>query len=182
MSGKSSCISQFGNSILLLAVLAILATAFIMQFTLNELPCPLCLLQRVGFVGIAFGFLLNIRFGARASHYAVVILSCLYTAAVGLRQVALHVVPNTGAYGSPIFGYHLYTLSFIAAAVFIFLTAILMSCDKQYEDLGARKCNPYANYLFILAVIIIAANIVSAVFECGLSAACPDDPVKYLLL
>src|SRR5579862_2934195 len=79
----------------LVAVITVLAMTLLLQFVFNELPCPLCLLQRIGFVGIAYGLLLNLRFGFKPSHYAVVILSGLFTAFVALRQIALHVIPGT---------------------------------------------------------------------------------------
>ncbi len=83
-------------------IILMLVMAFAIQFILHEIPCPLCLLQRLGFLAIAFGFLMNLRFGLRPSHYAIVIISALYTSFVALRQIALHVVPGTGSYGSAI--------------------------------------------------------------------------------
>ena len=54
------------NALGLLAVSLVLATALFLQVTVGELPCPLCLLQRVGFVAAGFGLLLNVRFGSRS--------------------------------------------------------------------------------------------------------------------
>ncbi len=36
------------NTLGLLGMTAVLLIGFILQFVLNELPCPLCLLQRIG--------------------------------------------------------------------------------------------------------------------------------------
>ena len=88
------------NALALLGCSAILVVAFGYQFALGELPCPLCLLQRAAFAAAGLGFALSVRFGPRPSHYGVVILSALAGAAVAGRQVALHVVPGTGGYGS----------------------------------------------------------------------------------
>ena len=40
------------NVIALYAIAGVLAAAFAMQFALGELPCPLCLLQRVSMFGV----------------------------------------------------------------------------------------------------------------------------------
>ncbi len=53
------------NAIGALGLGAIVTGAYIFQFVLHELPCPLCLLQRIGMLGAAFGLLLNVRFGLR---------------------------------------------------------------------------------------------------------------------
>jgi len=70
------------NNLGLFAVTLVLASALLLQLTLGELPCPLCLLQRVGFIAVGFGLLLNIRFGPAPLHYGLVILGALIFAAV----------------------------------------------------------------------------------------------------
>ena len=47
------------NALGVLAVCIVLLTAFYDQFTGGGLPCPLCLLQRIGFVGVLCGLLLT---------------------------------------------------------------------------------------------------------------------------
>ena len=49
------------NALGLYAVAMVLATAFGAQLLLHELPCPLCLLQRVAFTVLAVGPIMNIR-------------------------------------------------------------------------------------------------------------------------
>ena len=49
--------------LILVAFAGVLTAALVMQFVFGELPCPLCLLQRVALVGVAYGLLLNLRFG-----------------------------------------------------------------------------------------------------------------------
>ena len=53
------------NALGLYAVALVLAAAFAAQLLLHELPCPLCLLQRILFAALAVGPILNIRFGPR---------------------------------------------------------------------------------------------------------------------
>jgi disulfide bond formation protein DsbB len=169
----------FCNIIELSGIVAILLLAFVFQIIYHELPCPLCLYQRLGFFGIAIGFLLNLRFGFRPSHYAVVILSALYTSFVALRQIALHVVPGTGAYGNPIFGFHLYTWSFIIAMLVLTSTTCMLSVDRQYTK-RKTKLGLVGNSLFAITALLLSLNIVSIYFECGFTM-CPENPVKYNL-
>lgn len=164
-------------------VFLILLLAFLMQFIYNELPCPLCLLQRFGFMAIAFGFLLNFRFGFRPSHYSIILISSLYTAFVAMRQIALHVIPGTGSYGNAIFGLHLYTWSFVISMLVVISTTLLLGVDRQYLE-KARKSKLWeyvVHVLFAVLVFLTVANIVSTIFECGF-AQCPDNPVNYELL
>jgi disulfide bond formation protein DsbB len=62
-------LAALGNQLALLAVVGKLSYAFFDQLYFGELPCPLCLMQRVGFVIIGFALVLNIRCGAHSAHY-----------------------------------------------------------------------------------------------------------------
>ena len=72
------------------------------------------------------GFLLNLRFGVQPLHYGLSILAALFGVAVAGRQVLLHIVPGSGAYGSALFGLHLYTWSLILFGAVIAGIALLM--------------------------------------------------------
>lgn len=174
---------KYFNVFMLLGILSVLTLAFIWQFYLNELPCPLCLLQRVGFLGITVGLLMNLRFGLRPSHYTIVLVSALFTSFVALRQIVLHIVPGTGSYGQAFLGLHLYTWSYVISMLVILATVILLGFEKQYEPriaAGGRLSKGFKS-LFFFTVFLAAANLVSVFLECGFKA-CPSDPVKYELL
>ena len=77
------------NALGLYAIAGILLAAFVMQIVLQELPCPLCLLQRVAFVALAVGPILNLRFGPRPSHYALSLIAAVmgtFAGAAALRR------------------------------------------------------------------------------------------------
>ncbi|HYF98220.1 MAG TPA: disulfide bond formation protein B [Coxiellaceae bacterium] len=170
---------RFLNIIEILCIALMLLLAFALQFIMHELPCPLCLLQRFGFLLASFGLLMNLRFGFHPSHYALTILSALFTAFVALRQVALHVVPGTGSYGSAVFGLHLYTWCFVIALVVVIGTTIMLGIDRQYGSTDKTICKPWImNTVFAIIAILIASNIFSVLMECGL-AVCPDNPLHY---
>jgi hypothetical protein len=65
------------NALGLYALALILAAAFAAQLLLHELPCPLCLLQRLQFTLLAIGPILNVRWGPRPSHYALSLLAAI---------------------------------------------------------------------------------------------------------
>ena len=55
------------NALALAAVCGSLLEAFYWQIVFNELPCPLCQLQRVALTLAGIGMMLNVRFGPSAS-------------------------------------------------------------------------------------------------------------------
>jgi len=117
---------RFGNWLAVLAMVLVLLVAFVLQFARHELPCPLCILQRVAFVLCGFGFLLNLRFGAQPAHYGVAILGALFGLAVSGRQVLLHIVPGDTGYGPPLLGLHLYSWTFVFFAATVLGIALLL--------------------------------------------------------
>lgn len=167
------------NALGLLGIGGVLAAAFGMQLVLHELPCPLCLLQRAAFIAVGIGFLLNVRFGSSPAHYGVVLASAVAGAAMSLRQVLLHIVPGTGEYGSALFGLHLYTWGFVGFAATILYVAALLFLEARAGRLPAGPRNGLlsgpASWLF---VILVAANLISVLLECGVGP-CDDDPTYY---
>ena len=173
------------NVVELLSIVFVLTMAMVLQIRLHELPCPLCLLQRAGLLGICVGLLLNIRFQPRPVHYTLVLLSAVFSACVALRHIALHVVPGTGAYGSPVFDFHLYTWVFIISMIVITYTAIILGCSAQYQaQPSTNHCcwkKGITHLCFLLVFATALANTVSTYLECGFKE-CPENPVVYLKL
>jgi len=127
------------NAFGLYAVALVLAVAFAAQLLLDELPCPLCLLQRIQFAMLAVGPILNVRFGPRPSHYAVSLLAAIAGAAFAARQVLLHIMPGDAGYGSALLGYHYYSWAFIGFAVAIIALAAVLLFDEQFRDDGKPR-------------------------------------------
>ena len=121
------------NVLSLYAVAAVLAAAFAAQLWLGELPCPLCLLQRIQFAMLAVGPILNVRFGPRPSHYALSLLAAAAGAAFATRQVLLHILPGDPGYGTALFGYHYYTWALIGFFAAILLLSAMLLFDRQFE-------------------------------------------------
>ncbi|WP_153446801.1 disulfide bond formation protein B [Vibrio algicola] len=169
------------NTLGMLGMAVVLLIALFAQLSLNELPCPLCLLQRIGFVMVLFGFMLNVVFGTQQRHYGVILFGAMFGAVAALRQVSLHVLPGTPGYGSPILGLHYYTWAFVLFMATIFAVGVLLALwneswsDKDYQMSGMAKT------LCIFSIVIVALNLLSTFIECG-PYQCPDNPVTYWLL
>jgi disulfide bond formation protein DsbB len=171
------------NAVGLLAVSLVLIAAFLDQFLLGELPCPLCLLQRVGFMGAALGLALNVKFGPRPGHYGVVILSACFGGLVSIRQILGHIVPGTGTYGSAILGLHFYSWALLVFGAIVLGCAALLFFERQFErsDAVPWRATTVGMAMVGLAAALALANGVSTVLECG-AGLCPDNPVAYELL
>ncbi|ROS05443.1 disulfide bond formation protein DsbB [Sinobacterium caligoides] len=172
------------NAIGLLAVTAILGFAFIAQFVDHELPCPLCLLQRVGFVGVMAGLFMNVSLGNKPVHYSLATLAAIFGAVAALRQTSLHVLPGTPAYGSDFFSLHFYTWAFICFMIIIFGLAIVSACRAQYDNIEGfipfKQQSTLAKIALIAAVAVVLLNALATFAECG-PLQCPDNPIQYWL-
>ena len=173
----AECLTAAG----LAGLIAVLLVAYAEQFAGHDLPCPLCLLQRVALVGVAYGLLLNLRYGPQPQGYAIMLLAALFGMGVAGRQVLLHIVPGSGAYGAPLLGLHLYTWSFILFALVILGTAVLLA-RAEARGTGAWTLPAGVKHALAWAVIgLTALNAVTTFLQCG-PIECPDNPVRYWAL
>ncbi|GAB4551421.1 MAG: disulfide bond formation protein B [Ruegeria sp.] len=178
-------LSRTLNAIGMLAVSLVLVLAYVYQLALYELPCPLCLLQRVGFVAVGVGLGLNLLYGPRPQHYAMVLIAALYGGSVSVRQILLHIVPGTGHYGSPVLGLHYYTWAVICFFLILLGTAIMLMFDRQYVDdrraLPRFGGNRLAKVAFFVMLGLAVLNAGSTLLECG-PGVCADPPTDYKLI
>lgn len=156
------------NALFILVLCAVLLGAYFYQFTKHEEPCPLCLLQRLGMIGIAVALLMNLRFGIRVQHYGLAILSALLGRIVSLRQIALHVCPEFPTFGEPVFGFDLYVWAFIVFSCSIFAAAVLLilfgyTKPREYQPTWGSM----EKFAFGLVTLITVANIITTFMECG---------------
>lgn len=172
------------NALGLYAIALVLTVAFAAQLLLHELPCPLCLLQRIQFAALAIGPIMNVRWGPRPSHYALSLTAAAAGFAFSTRQVLLHILPGDPGYGTALLGYHYYSLALIAFAASIVLIAVMLLFDRQFElDREPKFDAPdmFATAAVWLVIVLTALNVMSTLLECGFGA-CADNPVAYELL
>lgn len=176
-------LSRTLNAFGLLAISAVLAFAFVDQLVFGDLPCPLCILQRAGFVLAGFGLALNVRFGPRPSHYGMMMLGALAGALVAGRQTLLHIVPGTGTYGDPFLGMHFYAWATVLFLLIVMGGAVMLLFDRQFERREAplTPLSVLALASLGIATLMALGNGVSTMLECA-GGLCPDNPTSYMLL
>jgi disulfide bond formation protein DsbB len=171
------------NALSLYAVALVLAAAFAAQLLLHELPCPLCLLQRIQFAALAIGPILNVRWRPKPGHYALSLLAAVVGAVFSTRQVLLHIMPGDAGFGTALLGYHYYTWALAGFVAAIVLLALILLFDRQFEDDRAAprvETVGFAQGAVWLVIGLTALNVVSTLLECGF-AACAENPLMYEL-
>lgn len=169
------------NALALYAIAAVLLAAFYFQIALQELPCPLCLLQRVAFTALALGPILTLRHGPRPSHYGLAIVAALVGAGIAARQILLHIAPGDPGYGSAILGYHFYTWAFLCFVAAIAASAAVLFSDEQFEATSGPELTLFEQAAVWLVVAVTLLNAGGALIECGFRW-CPADPIRYELI
>lgn len=183
MKTSSTNLAKDINFLDLCGVILIIIAAFILQFFKHELPCPLCILQRAGLYLVAFGLLMNINgIGLVLRNYAISGFGAMFMGVTALRQMLLHIVPGTGAYGDAVLGIHLYTWSLIIAFLFLvsIFTSMLLNIQSNHAPsdhgiLWLKRLGKITNVLFLVLALFTS---ITTFMECGLSF-CPDNPIHY---
>lgn len=168
------------DSVAIIGLTIILIMAFAYQLLDNELPCALCVMQRMGLYAISIGLVINLILGRKQTNYLMVVIGAVINSWISLLQVILHIVPNSGGFGSSIFGLHMYTWNFIVSMVFIIygcLAGFLHGSENQIRVKIAVIHKVIISVLFFT----LLANALSAFIECG-PHLCPSDPQSYWLL
>lgn len=158
---KVNMFELYCNALELSGITLILLLTLAIQFIFREIPCPLCLLQRVGLICVTLGFLLNLRFTPHPRHYAIIILSALFTSFVALRHIAINLHNPEGGFGSAIFGLHLYTWSFIIAMCILIAATLIMTIERKYLPVNKNtKIRTITKIMLSLTILILVINIV----------------------
>ncbi len=162
------------NTLWILVICGVLLAAFGVQLILKEMPCPLCLLQRLAMISIACSALLNLRFGVKTTHYSLALLSSIFGGSVSLRQIALHVCPDFTTFGSPVLGLSLFSWAFLVFCCSIAAVAFLMFFyDPKESPKEPERMSIWENIAAYLLLFVAAANIISTLVLCGLDP-CSD--------
>ncbi len=169
-----------GNMFGLILISLILVISFLDQLSRHDLPCPLCLLQRIGFVAVGLCMCMNLKMGIKPSHYGLMILSALFGLAVALRQNFLHLTPNDPGYGHLIFGLYAYVWSAIIFTLMLIAIGGALIFERGFGE-NQLKINRFSVVLILVFLSLILLNGVSTLIECG-TLTCKDNPVRYELL
>ena len=168
------------NYIYLLAMMAVIAgiltAAMTLQYANGELPCPLCLLQRVAMFGVCFGIMQNFRGGFSHQNTGFSLLFAIFLLIVSIRQSLLDITPRPGhAYiGSAILGIHMPVWSIIIALCLLIAFSAklaMLGGDDHLRDNDVKTfpmVDRAASLLSLAVIMLCAINLVSVVLQCGL--------------
>jgi disulfide bond formation protein DsbB len=167
----------------------VLTAAFAVQLVSGELPCPLCVMQRVARMLVALGpthVLLRARGGVLTARDVAIgngmaIVAALVGATASGRQMLLHILPGDAGYGAPVLGLHLYTWCFVAFVCQIAASAVMLLTAVWLEDKAAPIPERSIGVTTIAFAVIVVANLGSVIAEAGLNWDLPENPVRYLL-
>lgn len=168
------------NYLYLLAMMAVIAAiltaAMVLQYVWGELPCPLCLLQRVALLGICFGIMQQFRNGFSYQNTGYSLLFAIFLLIVSVRQTLLDIYPRPGHeyIGSAVFGLHLPVWSILIALALLIAYALKLALWGGDEYLRDARLAEYplirklatALSLYVIAIGLI--NFGSVVLQCGL--------------
>lgn len=160
---------------LMATIAAIMTAAMVLQYYGNEIPCPLCLLQRAAMFGVCFGIIMHFRDGYSARHDGVSMLFALLLLIVSARQTLLDIYPRAGHtyIGSAVLGLHMPVWSVVIATTILvgFAVKFAMLGGEYPNDQGPSPAIGRLGRLLSLYVIAIALiNLGSVVLQCGVDA------------
>jgi disulfide bond formation protein DsbB len=156
-------------------IAGILTTAMTLQYANHELPCPLCLLERVALFGVCFGVLQNFRHGFSYRNTGYSLLFTVLLLVISVRQSLLDIYPRPGhAYiGSAILGIHMPVWSIIIALALLTAYAVKLAILGNDEFLRDADVNAFprvkrlADGVGLYVIALVAINFVSVILQCG---------------
>lgn len=162
--------------LMMLVIAGVLTAAMTFQYVRGEVPCPLCLLERLALFGVCFGIMRNFRHGFSYQNTGYSLVFALFLLIVSVRQSLLDIYPRPGHeyIGSAIFGIHMPVWSIIVALMILIAYAIKMAAvggDEYLENANIRTfpaIKTAADALSVYVIVILAINLVSVVLQCGL--------------
>lgn len=176
----------------LLAYIGVLSGAmFYFQFGLAELPCPLCILQRMGMMLSSLGALYIVVQAMRgtltASGYmtglGLAILGALLGASISTRQILLHINPTDPGYGGAVLNLHLYTWALVSFIVVLVFAGVLLMFGTDFEPVAPDAQIGRVITWVVIGVFLftVVANLVTVFALEGFNWFLPDDPERYAL-
>jgi len=162
------------NALGVLVAAGVIGGAMFFEFTQDQEPCSFCMMIRFCFTGIAMGALLNVRWGIRVSHYAVMLFSALLGIVISFFDVVSSYPPISSWGSTPFMGMHLPSWGFIAFVAAAALIALMLMFQRQFigqsnSDSAGPLTGPWSwlgHVAFIVIGLVTAANIVISTQVC----------------
>ena len=165
--------TRFANTLFILVLMGVLASAYYQQFFKTERPCQLCLIQRLSMFGVATGLFLNLRIKISATHYSFSILFAIFGGSVSLIQIFLHICPNFPVFGIPVLGLELFTWAFLVFAASIFAISILLFLIPKVQVV--KNLHWFETVTAVIFLLLLISNCFTTFLECSFGP-CVDVP------
>lgn len=158
--------------LMLLALAGVLTAAMIVQYAFADIPCPLCLLQRVAMFGCCFGLIQQLRAEGSERGSGIALLFALLLLVISVRQTLLDLFPRPGhSYiGSAVFGVHMEVWSVLVAVALLLGFAVrfaLFGAPRAAPEAAGSMMRRIARGLELHVVLLCAINLLSVVLQCG---------------
>ncbi|MCH2108646.1 MAG: disulfide bond formation protein B [Polyangiaceae bacterium] len=157
--------------------------AFGIQLT-GDMPCPLCLLQRIAMFIMGMGAMLNLRFGIKTAHYGYCIFGGIFGLLLSSRQILLHICETPGSgYGGSVAGIHLYTWALIVFLCFLIAVGVFLLLPVDEHSPAPLSWENYrpARWMGYFVTGLALLQVIATFLECG-PFQCPDNPTGYWIL
>lgn len=172
-----------------LVILGAISTQFIGA---KDMPCPLCVLQRMAMmlIGIAAVWVIGqakkgeLSVYSYVRSYGLMILAALLGMVMSTRQILLHIIPGDPGYGGTVLGLHLYTWALITFIIVLIYAAVMFTVEDATFPVAPKdpKWLKLSSILVWFFIAVIALNVVLIFAEEGFNWVLPDDPERYELL
>lgn len=169
---------------MLVVIAGILTAAMVMQYAFGELPCPLCLLQRVALFGVCFAVILGLREDDTARITGLGLVFSILLLVISVRQTLLDIYPRPGHdyIGSAVLGLHMPVWSVLIALALIIGYAVKLIAfgDTQRPHIASYPMlRRLASIAAVYVIVLCAINLGSVVLQCGLDQ-CHTDSYRFL--
>jgi disulfide bond formation protein DsbB len=177
------------HHVFLLGYCAVLLSGLVIQFTKQEHPCPLCIVQRMAIMLCAMGpayVIARSRTGQVVrsdvmTGFGMALVGAVTGLVMSARQVLLHIMPPDPGVGSTLLGLHLYTWGLVT---FVAVLAgcgfyLLVSDELVPGPVHYGWVSRMALWLFALTIL---ANAIAVFFEEGLPWFLSAGPATYRLI
>lgn len=161
--------NRFFQSIWILFLSVTIGYAYYLQYTQNNEPCTLCLIQRAGMIGMGFGAFLNLQYGLKPAHYAISLLHAVFGGFIAFWQVSSHICPGFPSYGISIWGISIPMWSLIIYVGSIAFLGLCLLITKWEAEATRQSIHWFEKVAMFSLMLICFANIITTLQEFGLS-------------
>ncbi|MFD9477692.1 MULTISPECIES: disulfide bond formation protein B [Streptomyces] len=163
------------------------------QFGRGDIPCPLCLVQRMFMLLAALGAAYVIRSAlitgtvtgrAYMTGWGLSLVAAIGGSFASWRQTMLHILPGAKGYGSEVLGLHLYVWAWILFQLSVVAIGVALAFAHVTADRAVPAVRPGALRtagmcaLWFLGMVI-AVNLLVVFLEEGFHWFLPDTPNRY---